>query len=64
MWDDVLVVAPYNVQVTLLGERLASRGVRVGTVDKFLDTAKSSSSKSTRKGSFNGAIHPLLPVVL
>jgi superfamily I DNA and/or RNA helicase len=35
MWDDVLVVAPYNVQVTLLGERLASRGVRVDTVDKF-----------------------------
>lgn len=33
--DDILVVAPYNSQVTLLSERLASRGVRVGTVDRF-----------------------------
>jgi uncharacterized protein len=33
--NDVLVVAPYNSQVALLGERLAPRGVRVGTVDKF-----------------------------
>jgi uncharacterized protein len=33
--DDVLVVAPYNSHVSLLGERLAPRGVRVGTVDKF-----------------------------
>lgn len=32
---DVLVVAPYNAQVTLLTERLGPRGVRVGTVDKF-----------------------------
>jgi uncharacterized protein len=32
---DVLVVAPYNAHVTLLTERLARRGVRVGTVDKF-----------------------------
>lgn len=33
--NDVLVVAPYNSQVSLLAERLAPRGVRVGTVDKF-----------------------------
>jgi len=33
--DDILVVAPYNSQVTLLGERLGLHGVRVGTVDKF-----------------------------
>jgi uncharacterized protein len=33
--DDVLVVAPYNSQVALLEERLALRGVRAGTVDKF-----------------------------
>jgi uncharacterized protein len=33
--DDILVVAPYNSQVALLGERLAPRGVRVGTVDRF-----------------------------
>jgi len=32
---DVLVVAPYNAQVTRLFERLAPKGVRVGTVDKF-----------------------------
>ena len=32
---DVLVVSPYNSQVTLLGERLMTRGVRVGTVDRF-----------------------------
>ena len=32
---DILVVAPYNAQVGLLGERLASLGVRAGTVDKF-----------------------------
>lgn len=32
---DILVVAPYNAHVALLGERLAGRGVRVGTVDKF-----------------------------
>ncbi len=33
--DDILVVAPYNSQVALLGERLAPRGVSVGTVDRF-----------------------------
>jgi uncharacterized protein len=32
---DILIVAPYNSQVTLLTERLAARGVRIGTVDKF-----------------------------
>jgi uncharacterized protein len=32
---DILVVAPYNAQVALLGERLAPRSIRVGTVDKF-----------------------------
>jgi predicted RecB family nuclease len=32
---DILVVAPYNAQVTRLAERLASTGVQVGTVDKF-----------------------------
>jgi superfamily I DNA and/or RNA helicase len=35
---DVLVLAPYNAQVTLVRRRLASAGlgeVRVGTVDKF-----------------------------
>ena len=32
--DDILVVAPYNVQVNKLAERLAE-GARVGTVDKF-----------------------------
>lgn len=32
---DVLVVAPYNAQVAALSARLAPRGVRVGTVDKF-----------------------------
>ncbi|WP_068188896.1 TM0106 family RecB-like putative nuclease [Mycobacterium sp. UM_CSW] len=36
--DDVLVLAPYNAQVTLIRRRLAQAGlgaVRVGTVDKF-----------------------------
>jgi uncharacterized protein len=33
--NDVLVVAPYNAQVNQLSERLARRGIRVGTVDKF-----------------------------
>jgi uncharacterized protein len=33
--NDILVVAPYNAQVALLGERLAPHGVRVGTVDRF-----------------------------
>ncbi|MBL0171942.1 MAG: TM0106 family RecB-like putative nuclease [Gemmatimonadaceae bacterium] len=33
--EDILVVAPYNSQVTRLTERLAVTGGRVGTVDKF-----------------------------
>ncbi len=33
--EDILVVSPYNAQVSRLQERLASTGVRVGTVDKF-----------------------------
>nr|WP_246376474.1 bifunctional RecB family nuclease/DEAD/DEAH box helicase [Conyzicola lurida] len=36
--DDVIVVAPYNAQVELIGEKLAAAGlgaVPVGTVDKF-----------------------------
>jgi len=33
--EDVLVVAPYNAQVSRLAERLAASGARVGTVDKF-----------------------------
>ena len=33
--ENVLVVAPYNSQVVLLEERLGSKGVRAGTVDKF-----------------------------
>lgn len=33
--NDILVVAPYNAHVALLGERLAPRGIRVGTVDRF-----------------------------
>jgi uncharacterized protein len=33
--EDILVVAPYNAQVTRLAERLAPTGARVGTVDKF-----------------------------
>jgi len=33
--DDILVVSPYNAQVSRLQERLASTGARVGTVDKF-----------------------------
>ena len=32
---DILVVAPYNAHVNRLADRLAARGVRVGTVDKF-----------------------------
>ena len=31
----ILIVAPHNSQVALLADRLGSRGVRVGTVDKF-----------------------------
>jgi uncharacterized protein len=33
--EDILVVAPYNAQVSRLEEVLAGTGVRVGTVDKF-----------------------------
>jgi uncharacterized protein len=33
--SDILVVAPYNAHVTLIGERLRSKGIRVGTFDKF-----------------------------
>ncbi len=33
--EDILVVAPYNAQVTRLAERLAPTGAKVGTVDKF-----------------------------
>jgi uncharacterized protein len=33
--NDILVVAPYNAHVALLGERLGAKGVRVGTVDRF-----------------------------
>jgi len=33
--NDILIVAPYNAHVSLLAERLARRGVRIGTVDKF-----------------------------
>jgi uncharacterized protein len=33
--NDILVIAPYNSQVALLGERLVPRGIRVGTVDRF-----------------------------
>ena len=32
---DLRVVAPYNAQVNRLAERMAARGVPVGTVDKF-----------------------------
>jgi uncharacterized protein len=33
--DDLRVVAPYNAHVNRLAERLAARGVPVGTVDRF-----------------------------
>jgi len=33
--DQILVVAPYNAQVSRLADRLKDSGVRVGTVDKF-----------------------------
>ncbi len=32
---EILVVTPYNAQVTRLADRLADTGARVGTVDKF-----------------------------
>ena len=32
---DILIVSPYNAQVSRLDERLRGTGVRVGTVDKF-----------------------------
>jgi uncharacterized protein len=32
---DILIVSPYNVQVSRLQERLAARGIEAGTVDKF-----------------------------
>lgn len=31
----IRVIAPYNAQVSLLGEKLGPRGIEVGTVDKF-----------------------------
>ncbi|MDP9266925.1 MAG: TM0106 family RecB-like putative nuclease [Acidobacteriota bacterium] len=33
--NDILVIAPYNAQVSRLIERLDASGVRVGTVDRF-----------------------------
>ena len=33
--SDILVVSPYNAQVSRLDERLSPLGVRAGTVDKF-----------------------------
>jgi uncharacterized protein len=33
--NDILMVAPFNAQVSLLEERLGPKGVRAGTVDKF-----------------------------
>ncbi|MGE0393636.1 MAG: TM0106 family RecB-like putative nuclease [Vicinamibacterales bacterium] len=33
--EGILVVSPYNAQVNRLTDRLAERGLRVGTVDKF-----------------------------
>lgn len=33
--QDILIVAPYNAQVSRLTERVGATGVRVGTVDKF-----------------------------
>lgn len=33
--EDVMVIAPYNAHVALLSRRLGSRGIRVGTVDRF-----------------------------
>ena len=33
--DNILVVAPFNAQVNRLQDALASKGIRVGTVDRF-----------------------------
>jgi hypothetical protein len=33
--NDILVVAPFNAQVSLLEERLGPKGIRAGTVDRF-----------------------------
>jgi uncharacterized protein len=33
--ENILVVAPFNAQVNLLQDALKSRGIRVGTVDRF-----------------------------
>jgi superfamily I DNA and/or RNA helicase len=33
--ENILIVAPYNSQVSLLAERLSPRGVSIDTVDKF-----------------------------
>ena len=33
--DEILVVAPYNAQVSRVSDRLKDTGVKVGTVDKF-----------------------------
>jgi superfamily I DNA and/or RNA helicase len=33
--DDILIVTPYNAQVSQLAERNALRRIRVGTVDRF-----------------------------
>jgi uncharacterized protein len=33
--DDILVVAPYTVQVSRLSDRLKPIGIQIGTVDKF-----------------------------
>ena len=33
--NDIVIVSPYNAQVSRLVERLQSTGVRIGTVDKF-----------------------------
>jgi uncharacterized protein len=50
--DDILVVAPYNLQVNLLKQRLPA-GARVGTVDKFQgqEAAVVIVSMTTSKGS-------------
>ena len=45
---DVLIVSPFNAQVTRLIERLVDTGVRVGTVDKFQGQASSSPEDAPR----------------